>query len=157
VVLNEEPIPFPAWLEPFNLAAQDAGVPWLPVSAHDAVELHVGPTIVPGVTACFRCYELRYKSNLTFLDSYLQFETFIHGGGRAVDFGLLPPFADAAGALAALELRRALAPDQSPLSEGALVTVRTLDFGIEAHPVLKLPRCAACSPAVNEPAQRAWR
>src|SRR5262245_46232515 len=74
IALVPGPIPFAPWLEHLNEAALDLGLAWISAALLDGKELHVGPTIVPGETACFRCYEMRYKSNLSHYEAYEQFE-----------------------------------------------------------------------------------
>jgi bacteriocin biosynthesis cyclodehydratase domain-containing protein len=151
------PVLFLPWLEALNEAALDAGTPWITCAMPSASEIFVGPTFVPGVTACYKCYELRYKSHIPSYDAYLPFEAHLRAKGTPVDFGFLPPFADMAGSLVAMEVARALLPLTSPHTLGKLVTFDTSSFAKETHPLLPLPRCLSCSPTRNAPASREWR
>jgi hypothetical protein len=47
-------------------------------------------------------------------------------------------------------------PGERPASVGKLLTFDVASFTLETHPVLRLPRCAVCTPAVNAPGARAW-
>jgi bacteriocin biosynthesis cyclodehydratase domain-containing protein len=157
VALVPGPIPFTPWLEHVNEAALDLGLAWMSAALLDGKELHVGPTVVPGQTACFRCYEMRYKSNLSHFEAYQQFEAHTRTLSSFPDFGLLPPIAEVVAGLVASEVARFHTPGGRPVSWGKLLTFDTNSFVLETHPVLKLPRCASCSPAVNAPDARSWR
>lgn len=151
------PVLFTPWLEQVNEAAQDLGLAWISAALLDGKELHVGPTIGPGQTACYRCYEMRYKSNLTHFEAYSQFEAYARTLSSFPDFGMLPPLAELVAGVLAAEVVRFHTPGDRPISWGKLLTYDSTSFKLEAHPVLKLPRCATCSPTVNAPAARAWR
>jgi bacteriocin biosynthesis cyclodehydratase domain-containing protein len=122
----------------------------------DGRELHIGPTVVPGSTACYRCYELRYKSNIPVLEAYLAFESKVRAGVAPVDFGLLPTLVPLVSDLLACDIARILDGQQAQ-SHGALLTINMQTLKLERHPVLKLPRCSACSPIHNAPPDRTWR
>lgn len=150
------PILFPPWMDVLNEATQDAGIPWTSAAVLEGTELHVGPTIVPGKTACYKCFELRFKSNIPSIEPYLRFEAFIRETGESRDFGLLPPLADIAGGLAAAETISALHPHRAPRTLGKLLTFHANSYSIDEHPVLRLPRCPSCTPVMNGPARREW-
>ena len=151
------PIQFLPWLDVLNEAALDAGAPWMVTAQPNGTEIQVGPTFVPGVTACYRCFEMRWKSHVPNYEAYLQFEAHLRQGAPVRDFGYLAPTADIAAALVAMEVRRALLPDEEPLTVGTLVTFEASSFALQRHPLLPLPRCLACSPTRNAPATRQWR
>lgn len=157
VALVDGPILFHPWLEAFNAAAIDAGTRWTSVALLDYREIHIGPTILPNVTACYKCFEKRFKSHVAFLEAYDVFERFIQET-QAVpkDLGALPPIAEIAANMVALEVVRTLSPEQSPLTSGRLMTFGVTTFETAFHPVLKLPRCPACSPTRSTPAMRIW-
>lgn len=146
VALVEGPILFWPWLDTVNEILWSQKVPWLSAAPLDGKELHVGPLVVPGATACYKCYELRYKSNLGLLEAYLPFERFVQQAGETRDFGFLPPLADLIAGIAVEEIDAVVAGRPS-LLEGRLVTIDPALFRIERHPVLRLPRCPVCTPA----------
>jgi bacteriocin biosynthesis cyclodehydratase domain-containing protein len=156
VAIVPGPILFTPWLELVNEAAQDLGLPWISAALLDGRELHVGPTIVPGQTACYRCYEMRYKSNLTHFEAYSQFEAYARTLSSFPDLGMMPPLGELVGGILAAEVVR-FHTGVRPMSWGKLLTFDSTSFALEPHPVLKLPRCNTCSPTVNAPAARAWR
>jgi bacteriocin biosynthesis cyclodehydratase domain-containing protein len=56
VVLAGRPVPAIAeWVDEVSFAS---GVPWLPVTIESTV-LRTGPVVVPGLSACYRCFRLR--------------------------------------------------------------------------------------------------
>ncbi len=102
----------------------------------------VGPLVVPGETACYECLWARENSNLMNA-----------GDARAVDrvapqaqpvSGFLPPMASILGDLAATELVKFYS-GTLPYKVGALIEVKLLVPLVQAHKLLKVPRCVACS------------
>jgi thiazole/oxazole-forming peptide maturase SagC family component len=156
VILKQGPILFYPWLEKLNAAALSAGIPWTSVALLDGDTVHLGPTIRPNVTACYKCFELRLKSNLAFLNVNESFESYVRDSPEIVDFGLLPPVAGIMAGFVALEVIRTLNPDDVAQTSGKLMVFNTADFSTSYHPVLKMPRCTACSPTRNQPRQRIW-
>jgi bacteriocin biosynthesis cyclodehydratase domain-containing protein len=157
VVLVEGPMLFHDWLDAFNAAALEAGLPWTTAALLDSQEIHIGPSVRPGMTACYKCFEHRLKSNMAFLPAYEEFEQFLRAASRdLVDFGHLPPVADIAGGLLAIEVARMISPEQIPLTSGRLMTFRSDTFETAFHPVLKIPRCPACSQTRRRPQERIW-
>jgi bacteriocin biosynthesis cyclodehydratase domain-containing protein len=156
VVLKEGPILFYPWLEKLNAAALSAGIPWTSIALLDGDTVHLGPTIRPNVTACYKCFELRLKSNLAFLNVNESFESYVRDSREIVDFGFLPPVAGIMAGFAALEVIRTLNPEDVAQTSGKLMVFNTADFSTSYHPVLKMPRCTACGPTRNQARQRIW-
>ncbi|HEX4807349.1 MAG TPA: TOMM precursor leader peptide-binding protein [Bryobacteraceae bacterium] len=156
VALVQGPILFYPWLEKLNLAAVSQKIPWTSVALLDGDVVHVGPTIRPRVTACYKCYELRYKSHLPYVDRHDAFAAHVHRLDQPLDFGLAPPVADILAGFAAMEVVRAISPDSTPVTSGRLMTFSLSEFKTELHPVLKLPRCSHCSSVNGLPPQRIW-
>jgi bacteriocin biosynthesis cyclodehydratase domain-containing protein len=156
ITMVQGPVLFHPWLEKFNQAAIQANLPWTTVALLDGDQVHIGPTIRPRVTACYKCFELRYKSHLTNLDKHEVFAAYVQGLDQPLDFGMLPPVADILSGLTAMEVVRALSPDHTPVTSGRLLTFSISELKTETHPVLKLPRCPHCSWAKDLPPQRIW-
>ncbi|MGO9232209.1 MAG: TOMM precursor leader peptide-binding protein [Bryobacteraceae bacterium] len=156
VVLLQGPILFHPWLEMLNTAALSLRVPWTSVALLDGNGVHVGPTIRPGVTACYKCFEQRFKSNLVCIDAENAFEAYVHDRMTRIDFGFLPPVAEIVAGFAAIEVVRTLSPDTVAQTSGRLMVFSIDDFTATYHPVLKLPRCPACSPVRDQPRPRVW-
>lgn len=67
VVVLPGPLLFYPWLEKLNEAAFALRIPWTTLGLVDPDCVQIGPTIRPGVTACYKCFETRLKSKLSFL------------------------------------------------------------------------------------------
>ena len=108
----------------------------------DGLGASVGPTVIPGQTACWRCYDLRVKGTHPNLERLLAYEASLQKPPRRVG---MPAFAQVAGAFAAeavaLTLTRAVV---APLA-GWVLRISFLDLHAEKHRVLRIPRCPACS------------
>jgi bacteriocin biosynthesis cyclodehydratase domain-containing protein len=137
-------------LEGWNTAALAAGLSWLQLLPYDGCFAAVGPLYVAGETACLACYRLRRAASLGIgeLATALDVEPTRSGGGPAVDV--------TAGAIAALHLLRWLGI-RDPYVPGVLFAVE-LRGGVRvtAHPVLRVPRCPACSPLAARAAPLPW-
>ena len=151
------PALFSPTVQEFNKAALDADVAWTNVAIVGGETIHLGPAVLPGQTACYKCFELRFKSKLESLDAYGAFEDYINAiNPPTKDFGCLPPVIEMAANMAALEVVRLADPDGTPTSGGQLITFDTRSFESAAHPVLKIPRCPACGSANERPSPRVW-
>ena len=120
-------------LDQLNAASLALGVPWLPVIA-DAVELSVGPLVLPGISACLAC--LRIRS-----------EALMPAAARLVRIGsrpLLPAMVAVTAGLVAVEaLRFVLAWDHSSLVD-RLIRMRFRTMEWTTTDVLRLPHCPVC-------------
>jgi bacteriocin biosynthesis cyclodehydratase domain-containing protein len=156
ISMVQGPVLFSPWLERLNQAAIAANLPWTTVALLDGDRVHIGPTIRPRVTPCYKCFELRFKSHLTNLDKHEAFSAYVQRLDQPLDFGMLPPVADILAGLTAMEVVRAISPDQTPVTSGRLLTFSISELTTEVHPVLKLPRCPHCSWTKDLPPQRIW-
>jgi bacteriocin biosynthesis cyclodehydratase domain-containing protein len=115
--------------------------------------VEVGPTVVPGDTACHACYEQRRQSNDP---------TYLEGAERAerlaladADTGRLA--VDVADGILAAEALKLLGGFSRPITYGTLFTLDLLTLESGLHPVLKIPRCSVCgAPARNRPTTSVW-
>ena len=156
IVMLQGPLLFPDWLGKLNEAAFALRLPWTSIALLDGESAQLGPTIRPGVTACYKCFETRLKSNLGWLGRNETLDAYLREAKEHVDFGLLPPVADIAAGFAAIEVVRTLSSDSVAQTSGKIMLFNAADFSTEFHPVLKLPRCTVCSPVRNKPQPRIW-
>ena len=127
-----------------NAACLELGARWTGafLDQHEAI---VGPTVLPGETACWRCYDLRAKGAHPRMDRLLAYE-----GGRWSEGAIrpersgLPSFAAIAGAWAGQAVVQTLAQVTLPPLAGKVLRVEPLELHAETHRVLRLPRCPAC-------------
>jgi len=145
------------WIGEFNKASIAARTPWTSGSLLQRAVVHVGPSILPGETACWKCFEYRFKSNLTAVGRYEEFQDYVAATPRSLDQGSVPGIAEFTGALVAFEALRILgAGDLYVRSAGVLLTLDLWELRMDAHPVLKLPRCPHCSSVSSVPQERLW-
>jgi bacteriocin biosynthesis cyclodehydratase domain-containing protein len=126
-------------LRRWNRIALERGTPWLPVRGYDGRFATVGPLIVPGESCCFECVLLRRAANVEYGEHLLE-----------VEDAPLAATADAAldavvVALAAHLVLRSVAGRDTTLP-GILYAVESRPaLALGEHPVLRVPRCPACS------------
>ena len=134
-----------------NLAAIDAGVPWLAcyLDGHEAI---VGPTTVPGESACWFEYLAQAEASITQKDSYQVYKDHLLDKAVATvsDFSP-PPLRGIAAGLAATTILKTLTGQAVPTLNRA-IRVDLDRFSVDYQQVLRLPRCPACGP--QRPAYR---
>jgi bacteriocin biosynthesis cyclodehydratase domain-containing protein len=101
--------------------------------------LKIGPTYVPGVSACFTCHETAMQSEFPLYD-----ELAAQRRGERVVATTLGPASGVVGTLIALELMHLLAGRGPVATQGRalIVDMRTLECRWQA--VERLPGCPAC-------------
>jgi thiazole/oxazole-forming peptide maturase SagC family component len=108
----------------------------------------VGPSVVPFQTPCYKCYDLRRKSNLDADDfeEAMAWEQLLRERGGRLDFttGTLPAFAPLLGAVTAIEALKLLTGFEKPTALGAVWEIDFPTLKVVVRPLLKVPRCPAC-------------
>lgn len=130
--------PNPALLGILNGAALETHVPWITGLVEGGVG-RVGPTIFPGQSPCYRCYEARCIANL---DGRAPART----PRVAPQDGFVAPFAFAAlmGGFLALDAVRLLTGLTTPQTVGRVALLDFYASEITYHRILRLPNCPAC-------------
>ena len=137
-------------LRGWNERCLAAGTPWLLVLPFNGRFASVGPLFVPGETCCYECFVRRRASALPDSDELL-----------ALDLAPAPAptgqsLAAALAGLAAAAAARWLARADAALP-GAFFALELGDgLSLTRHRVLRVPRCAACSPAAETPPLLPW-
>jgi bacteriocin biosynthesis cyclodehydratase domain-containing protein len=132
-------------LEQWNRRALIAHTTWLQVLPFDGRLAAVGPVFVPGQTACHECFRLRRDSTIAPIPDRT---TGRHVGSPTLDAVL-------AGLAAQVVLQR-LAGDNTAES-GVLLAVELVpELRCTRHFVYRVPRCPACSPAMQRAAAAPW-
>ncbi len=139
-------------LRDLNRMCLEAGRTWTSARTIGS-RVEVGPTIVPGDTACFGCYELRRQSNdAGYRDGAERAELLAVDG---LDTGRLA--IEVADGLLAAEVLKLVGGFSRPMTYGALFSLDLVTLESGLHPVLKIPRCASCgAPARNRPTTSVW-
>jgi bacteriocin biosynthesis cyclodehydratase domain-containing protein len=122
-----------------NALCHQARVPWISATSN-GVEAVLGPTIMPGETACYHCYEMRAGGAAAALAS-----------DRANPPKKGPNIAGIAAAIAgqllALEAARLYSKDFGrPAALGAILVFDCRLTTLTTHRVLRHPQCPICFP-----------
>jgi bacteriocin biosynthesis cyclodehydratase domain-containing protein len=143
----------PGLLERVNRLALAQRLPWTSARAL-GLEFRIGPTILPGETACHTCLMLRVASNAPSEREHRLVEDW-QRTGRLKPVGLaLTPGVD----LLVLEVVKAVTWFTAPACYGHLYTLDLVTMGGRRHPVLRIPRCPDCGrPASGRPTINAWQ
>jgi bacteriocin biosynthesis cyclodehydratase domain-containing protein len=135
----------------WNRNALEHCLPWLLVRPFDGLVVTVGPLVVPGESACYECLQLRLASHLQYGRDLDRIEAVPTAAGQSA--GLTASAAGLAAHLAVswLGARDARLP-------GLLFVLETQpQIALTSHPVLRVPRCDACSDAGLLAAPLPWR
>ncbi|MFN3711244.1 MAG: TOMM precursor leader peptide-binding protein [Alishewanella aestuarii] len=144
-------------LRSLNSVAQRRYVPLTVIADIHKVGLSVGPTIIPGETACYRCFELRFKSNLRQAELFQRVEQHIDHSLTEPEFGCFAPSEHLLAALAAHEIRDLLVKNRLALSVGKMISLNLEDgYDLTVHSVLRVPRCEVCGKVHTTDKVRAW-
>jgi bacteriocin biosynthesis cyclodehydratase domain-containing protein len=129
-------------LRRWNAFCVDRELRFLPVLLQDLVG-SIGPLVIPGETACLECLRARQNSHLEDPASQRAAELRAEEGRKTVAFH--PLMVSVLGEVAAFELLKYFAgiPEWRV---GCLLEMSLLAGSLRSRRVLKVPRCAVCSP-----------
>jgi bacteriocin biosynthesis cyclodehydratase domain-containing protein len=126
-----------------NEASLQTGVPWLR-SMLDGPDGQVGPAVIPHQSACYRCFDSRWRSHVAEPNSYDAYrET-----SPAVSGGLLSSFTACVASHTAMEAVRLISRATAPSTVGHFFEFHVANPIPVGHVVLRLPRCPACKASV---------
>jgi len=142
-----------AFFSRINDLCNGAGIRWLRVAVEGA-SASIGPTIVPGETACFACFERRRESHMPDFEGYREFKNRSYRSMTNPAEAKLPLFNSLVAHHAALEVARIVAGFAPPKTIGRFFQVTCDSIEATAHDVLRLPRCPICHP--RRPRYETW-
>jgi thiazole/oxazole-forming peptide maturase SagC family component len=149
--------PQPSICERVNRICIEQSTVWMMCGCLNSVEGTVGPLFVPRQTCCYKCYDLRLKSNIEAYKEHTAFEEFLKGKeGQTADYGYPAPFPAVIGNLVALEVIKHVTQFSPPETYGALFCLNFLTLRSHVHEVFKLPRCPVCGSASDLPPKAFW-
>jgi bacteriocin biosynthesis cyclodehydratase domain-containing protein len=123
-------------------ACQRDGIQWTSIR-RNRITVEIGPTVVPGQSACFRCYELRRAANVPEETGMGR----THAGGFHVPAG--PEWV-------ALEAVKLLAGFGEASTIGTVVVFDPLRLKLSHHRVLRVPTCPRCRVDPSNPPEIPW-
>ena len=127
-------------LESWNSAALGRGTRWLAIRPFDGALATVGPLVVPGESACHACLLLRLGGHLEYGADFARIER----TPVAVEAGA--PLETIAAGVAAQLVLGWLGGRDTRLAGVVHVLESGPPLALSAHPLLRVPRCPACSP-----------
>ncbi len=157
VVCQMGPSFFTESLRQLNVAACETGLSWTTVALIENIGVTIGPSIVGSDTPCYRCFELRFKSNIERLDLFEAVERHMVVEDGAVDFGTFLPSVNLLASIATHEIRDLLISDRLALSVANMIAIDlNHKYDSVTHRVLKVPRCDVCSSLQSLNRVHAW-
>lgn len=141
LVVHAADRPHPDALERLNRLVHEAETPLLvgQVAGLDGV---VGPTILPGETACYECFRRRRYANVEAPEGYRAYEEVV-GDATDAPGPNLPGFGHVVAGCLELELVNQLSSGFG-FTVGRIVHYDFSDLSVEANDVLRMPRCSVC-------------
>ncbi len=143
-----------ALLREWNQFCIENKIFFLPVVLQDQVG-YAGPLVIPGETACLECLLARQDSHRTDRQSSRSIEESAHEGQAVVGFH--PSMASILGDIAAFELTKFFGGILPGWSVGTVLEVNLLSGRMTPRKVLKVPRCAVCSPLITRPPSNPYK
>lgn len=133
--------PDPDATDRLNRLVHDAETPLLvgQVAGLDGV---VGPTIIPGETACYECFRQRRYANVEAPEGYRAYEEVVADTSGAPGPNL-PGFGRIVAGCLGLELVNQLVSGVG-FTVGRIIHYDFADLSVEANDVLRMPRCSVC-------------
>jgi len=128
-----------------NELAIDSSTPFAhaEVTGYDII---VGPTVIPGDTACYECYAHHRNQNVKETEAFDAFMDDATGREDVVAERL--PFTQIAAGLLVTDIVNVLCYGRG-FTTGTVITYNMIDLTTETNDVLRLPRCNACSELDN--------
>lgn len=139
-----------------NSEAIQSGKPFLSATL-DGFSGTIGPTVIPGQTACMECLHSRKSANSDHYDEEMALSK--HRSGLAQeDFCFRPPafFLSLVGEVTASEAARVISGFIEPLTLNKYLYINYKTLNMQSHPVLRIPRCKVCGRLNALPRFRLW-
>jgi bacteriocin biosynthesis cyclodehydratase domain-containing protein len=126
-----------------NRVCLNLRIPWIH-AAIDGPFLFVGPTFIPGRSACYECLETRLLMNMRDSGSYQRYkQAIVEGEIRAGELPVAPMLQGLLASHTALEaLNLALTKSSFTTNKILSIFLPTMEFTY--HEVLRVPGCTAC-------------
>lgn len=148
LLITATAVPDPRLTAAANEACLAHRVAWIPLT-FDGPEALLGPAILPFQTPCYQCFETRASATLRNPGTY----ELIRQGRRSpneIPLRRTPSSVQALGAMAAQEAARLIATGTT-ISAGRLIRMNAGLLLLEAHEILKVPRCPSCGRSATTP------
>lgn len=125
-----------------NEIAFDTGTPWISGRVW-GVDAQVGPTVIPGRTACYECFDRRARGTM---EDDTPFQPGTDGDAISASPTPLQSHARIVAGWVATDLFQ-LMETGAGVTLGGVIHFDLYRMTVEPNPVLKLPRCPTCGPS----------
>lgn len=122
-----------------NETTHEHGIPWAS-GRLVGLDGFIGPTVIPGETACHRCFRHRHLANLDDPRAYRRYESV--DDSRVPGVGL-PSMARVIAGWLTIEALH-LVSTGTGFAAGRVTHLNFFELSVESNTVLKLPRCPVC-------------
>lgn len=116
----------------------------------------IGPTVLPGRSACYHCFDLRRRSLKINYEEYKNLETHLGKEETLPPFRVHPLFREITAGLAACEIMRVVSGYFYPQTYNQVILVDFFTLELSKNQVLKIPRCPVCSPINQKPMKEVY-
>lgn len=123
----------------WNRLALERSIRWLAVRPFDGLVATIGPLVIPGESACYECLLYRLAAHVEYGSDLMRIESSPTAAGN-----LAPLHAIVAGVAAQLTLGFVAGFDTRLPGALHVLELRPV-LSLASHPVLRVPRCPACS------------
>ncbi|MBG0829784.1 TOMM precursor leader peptide-binding protein [Planomonospora sp. ID67723] len=131
--------------ETVNSLCLQRGTPYL-FYRRRGVAVEVGPLVIPRETACYRCFTVRRRAALDGMGPMAS----AAGADRARP--MIPLSTD----WVAFEVVKFVTGIGEPVTRARMLAFDYMSGVVNAHPVLKLPRCPSCGVHRSRPSRTLW-
>jgi bacteriocin biosynthesis cyclodehydratase domain-containing protein len=131
-----------------NRRCVEASRTLLPVYFDDGVA-QIGPTVVPGKTACLACLELRLVSNVDNQEALASYRAFVAREGRR--YPSIPTHLTTVAAFVCHELLRVCTGYEQARSYNGVLRLDLWSSDLRRGRVLRFPGCPVCSGRARRP------
>lgn len=143
--------PSPSLFRSVNQASLKTGVKWLAGQIYGGLGI-VGPTVIPGRSACYKCYEVGRNASLPNAREIVLYETRLSEMSAIINPRVAPkPLGACVGGLLALEALRLITGLAPPQTVGRFLRVDFFSPEMTYHPILRVPLCPACGAGALRP------
>ena len=135
----------PLLMQAINHICLSLQTPFL-MACIDGPFIFIGPTIIPGKTACWQCFEKRVTMNLKGAAAYLNYKNaLLQGKVKAAEFHAGELIQNMLLSHAAMEILN-LGLTSASFTTNKVLSIYLPTMEIVYHDVLRLSACEACSP-----------
>ncbi|WP_053690380.1 TOMM precursor leader peptide-binding protein [Streptomyces sp. WM6372] len=145
----------PRLAEMLDARSADWGTPWFPVVAEHP-RLRIGPVVVPGEGACYRCFRQRRGQHERDNSHTATLHAYYDASPTAGTAGFLPHHVDMAAGMALDVLRRLEAGETERLA-GNVRHWHVLEQHMTGARVVGVHGCDRCRPRQADPASATWQ